>query len=214
MTFKIIGVVKDFNYESLHKQIRPLVLYLRPPREASSSILTLRLASDDMMATMNFIEEEWNKFAPENEPINYSFVDDTLDRLYRNEQKTSVIASLFAGIAIFIACLGLFGLAAFVTEQRTKEIGIRKVLGAGVPQILMILSREFTLWVVLANIIAWPVSYFLLRLWLQNFAFRVDISWYIFLLAGAGALLIAFATIGMHVIKTARANPIKALRYE
>ncbi|CAD5252481.1 MULTISPECIES: ABC transporter permease [unclassified Imperialibacter] len=212
-TYKIIGVVRDFNYESLHRQVRPLVLNLRPPRE-SSGMLTLRVSSDDMMSTMAFIEDEWSKLAPEGEAIHYSFVDETLARLYQSEQKAGTIVTIFASIAIFIACLGLFGLAAFVTERRTKEIGIRKVLGAGVPQIIVILSREFTMWVLLANLIAWPVSYLLLQRWLENFAFRIDISWYIFAGAGAAALLIALFTIGVHVIKTARANPVKALRYE
>lgn len=211
--FRILGVVSDFNYESLHRQVRPLVLYLRPPRE-SQGMLTLRLSADDMLSSMAYIEETWAEFAPGGEPLNYRFVDETLDRLYSAEQKIGVIATIFAVVAIFIACLGLFGLAAFVTERRTKEIGIRKVLGANVTEIIFILSKEFTKWVLIANFIAWPVSYFVLDNWLQNFAFRVSVNWLIFVLAGAMAILITFLTIGLHVVKTARANPIRALRYE
>ena len=134
--------------------------------------------------------------------------------LYIADQRTSKIASTFSILAIFIACLGLLGLASFVTEQRTKEIGIRKVLGASISSLLFMLSREFLKWVLIANIIAWPVAYYAMNNWLNNFAYRVNINLWIFILSGIAALIIALFTISSHAIKAATSNPVKSLRYE
>ena len=159
------------------------------------------------------MENTWKKFAG-NEAFDYNFLDQNLSHLYIAEQRTSKIASTFAVLAIFIACLGLLGLAAFITEQRTKEIGIRKVLGASIPSLLFMLSKEFLKWVLVANIIAWPVAYYVMNNWLKDFAYRIDINLWIFLLSGIIALVIALLTVSSHAVKAAIANPIKSLRYE
>ena len=211
-TYKIIGVIKNFNYESLHQKVRPLVLFLGKVRQPGS-VLTVRATSSNLKQTINYIESTWFKFTG-NEKFSYSFVDENLARLYESEQKTEQITTVFSSIALFIACLGLFGLAAFITEQRTKEIGIRKVVGASVIEIVIILSKEFTKWVILANLIAWPIAYYVMNNWLRNFAYRIDINLSAFLIAGCIALLIAFTTVSFQTIRAAKANPIKSLRYE
>ncbi len=211
-TFKIIGVIKDFNYESLHQKIRPLVLHLSKVRQPGS-ILTARVSSSNLKETINFIETTWRKITG-NEKFSYNFVDQKLAQLYESERKTGQIATVFSSIALFIACLGLFGMAAFITEQRTKEIGIRKVVGASVVEIVMILSKEFTKWVLLANLIAWPAAYYVMNNWLKNFAYRINMNWSGFVLAGIIALVIALATISFQTIKAAKANPVDSLKYE
>ena len=211
-TFKIIGVIKDFNYESLHYNVRPLILHLSKPTEADNYI-TVRIAPGKSGQTIEYIKNTWDKFAAGN--YMYSrFVDENLARLYESEQKTSVITTIFSLLAIFIASLGIFGLSAYVAEQRTKEIGIRKVLGASITEIVLLLSREFAVWVLLANIIAWPVAYFVMNNWLKNFAYRINPGWSVFFLAGIIALTIAVATISFQTIKAAKANPINSLKYE
>jgi putative ABC transport system permease protein len=211
-TYKIIGVAKDFNYQSLHQQIQPLVFFLHKVRQPAN-VLTIRISSEELDNTIGFINETWNKFA-NGDGIYSAFVDQDIAKLYDSEQKVSVVATVFSGLAIFIACLGLFGLASFVTEQRTKEIGIRKALGASVSELVLMLSKEFTKWVILANLIAWPVAYFLMKDWLQNFAYRININALVFITAGAAALVIALLTISYHAIKASLANPVKSLRYE
>ncbi|MFO7445783.1 MAG: FtsX-like permease family protein, partial [Ignavibacteriaceae bacterium] len=211
-TYRIIGVIKDFNYESLHQQVRPLAIHLYPP-DMPANVVTVKISSAYMKETLDFIEGTWKSFTT-GEGMYARFVDENLALLYETEEKTAVIASVFSGLAIFIACLGLFGLAAFVTEQRTKEIGIRKVLGASVTEIIMILSKEFAVWVLIANIISWPIAYYFMQNWLQNFAFRTDISWNVFAVSGLIALLIALFTVGMHAVKAAKANPVDSLKYE
>jgi len=210
--FKIIGVIKDFNYESLHQQVRPLAIHLGPVGQPAR-VVTIRVGFSDIKSTMTYIEDTWKKFAG-NQGMFSRFVDENIARLYETEEKTSTIAGVFTFLAIFIACLGLFGLAAFVTEQRTKEIGIRKVLGASVAEIVLILSKEFTIWVLIANILAWPIAYFLMQNWLQNFAFRIDINLIVFVISGVLALAIALITVGIHALKAAKANPVNSLKYE
>lgn len=209
--FEIIGVIADFNYESLHSQVRPLVLHLRPPRQPAVS-LTFRLAPGNLESSVLLVEDTWKKFS--SEPMNFNFVDQTIDTLYNSEQKTGLVTSVFSGLAIFIACIGLFGLAAFVTERRTKEIGIRKVLGASSSQVVGLLSREFATWVVLANLIAWPVAYYFMSNWLKDFAFRIDVPWSDFLLAGLATFLIAFLTVSIHTFRAAESNPVGSLKNE
>lgn len=211
-TFNIIGIIKDFNYESLHRQIRPLVIHLYP-EDQPANVFTVRIASADMKNTLAYIEETWRKFVSD-EGMWSRFVDENIARLYRAEENTSIVATVFSSLAIFIACLGLFGLATFVTEQRTKEIGIRKVLGASITEIVMLLSKEFAVWVLVANLIAWPVAYYVMQNWLQNFAFRIDLSFYVFIISGVAALLIALLTISLHAVKAASTNPVDSLRNE
>lgn len=210
--YTIIGVIKDFNYESLHHQVRPLALHLVNDPEAVNTI-SIRIASADMNNTIEYIRETYKKFS-NGEDMFGRFADENIARLYRTEEKIGVIAAVFSTIAIFIACLGLFGLSAFVTEQRTKEIGVRKALGASKTDIVLILSKHFALCVLVANIIAWPVAWFVMRSWLENFAFRITPGLFTFILSGLTALVIALGTMSVHAVKAASANPIKSLRYE
>lgn len=210
--YKIIGVISDFNYESLHRKVRPLVLHLKKA-SPSAPILTVRIASDDMSNTIRYISDKWKEMVP-NDAMNYNFVDDTLTRLYVAEQKTNVISLIFSSVAIFIACIGLFGLAAFVAEQRTKEIGIRKVLGATSKQVVLLLSKEFAVWVLISNIAAWPVAWFIMNGWLQNFAFHTEMSIGYFLIAGIVTFLIALITVGFHAVKAAHANPVESMKVD
>lgn len=212
-SFEVVGVLKDFNYNSLHEPIRPLVIRLRKETDAPNSFVTVRLAPGNHLSTISYIENAWKKYAG-NEEFNFSFLDVNLQRLYSVDQRTNKIAGAFSILAIFIACLGLLGLAAFITEQRTKEIGIRKVLGASVPEIIMLLSSQFAKWVLIANIIAWPVAYYIMNNWLTGFAYRVNINLWFFIAAGVIALLVAILTVSSQAIKAATANPVKSMRYE
>ncbi len=210
--FKIIGIIKDFNYESLHKTVRPLVLHLSHIRQAST-VITIRVAATNINTVISSIEKVWNKFSG-SEKMYWTFLNENLERMYTSENRIAKITTVFSLLAIIIACLGLFGLVSFITEQRTKEIGIRKVLGASVVEIVMLLSKEFTWWVLLANLIAWPVAYFMMNNWLQNFAYRTEVGWLVFILAAIITLLIAFATVSSQTIKAALTNPAKSIRYE
>jgi len=210
--FKIIGVVSDFNYESLHRNVRPLVLHLKR-KNSAAHVFTVRIASDDMSNTIHYISDKWKEIAP-GEAMNYNFVDETLARLYAAEQKTNVVSIIFSSVAIFIACIGLFGLAAFVAEQRTKEIGIRKVLGATSMQVVLLLSREFAAWVSVSNIIAWPVAWYIMNRWLESFAFHTEMSVSYFLIAGIVTFLIASITVGFHAVKAGRTNPVASMKAE
>jgi putative ABC transport system permease protein len=210
--FRIIGVVEDFHFESLHLNVRPLAIYLRPEREWFNR-MAIRIRGDEMAATIQFVENKWNETV-HGQPFEYSFMDNTLEKLYRNDNRTRIIYSVFSILAVFVASLGLLGLAAFTTENRTKEIGIRKAHGASVGSIVMMLSKEFTRWVLLANIIAWPVAYFLMDNWLHNFAFRINMPLFSFVAAGLLALVIAIITVSSLAYKAANANPVEALKYE
>lgn len=208
--FPVVGVLKDFHFESLHQKIRPLAIILN---RGQTSFLPVRISPGDISGTVSSIEKEWKKFVP-NKPFEYFFLDDDFNKLYESEQKTGEIFTVFSVLAIFIACLGLFGLAAFTAERRTKEIGIRKVLGASIPGIVVLLSREFTKWVLLANIIAWPLAYYFMSSWLRNFAYRIDPGLGIFLIAAVIAFIIALLTVSFQAVKVAVANPVRALRSE
>ena len=162
---------------------------------------------------MKMIEEKWNQIAP-NHPYEYFFLDEFYDSLYRSDERLGRIFQAFTLFAIFIGCLGLIGLASFAAEQRTKEIGIRKVCGASIPNLYMLLSKEFVKWVVVANIIAWPITYFMMHKWLQNFIYRIDITLWTFLFGGLLTLIIALILVSYQAVKTSAANPIDALKYE
>ncbi len=210
--YKVVGVIRDFNFESLHEVVQPLIIGLLPAGQAGN-FESVRIAPYDYSSTISFLENTWKKHAG-GEAFDYNFLDQNLTRLYAAEQRTSKLAATFSILAIFVACLGLLGLAAFVTEQRTKEIGIRKVLGASVPEITIMLSREFTNWVLVANVIAWPLGYYIMTNWLKDFAYRVDIGLWTFVASGAAALVIALLTVSSHAIKIATANPVDSLRHE
>jgi putative ABC transport system permease protein len=206
----VIGVVKDFHFESLHQKIEPLFMGNTP---GHFDDICVKISSDNVIHTMSLLKEKWKELFPRRS-FDYFFLDDFFDSQYRAEEKLGYSVLCFSLLAIFIGCLGLFGLASFTAEQRTKEIGIRKVLGASVSRIVGHLSKEFMLLVVMANIIAWPVAWFAMSKWLQNFTYRIDMGWWIFILSGALALFIALLTVSYQAIKAAHANPVDALRYE
>ncbi|HEK20195.1 MULTISPECIES: ABC transporter permease [unclassified Mucilaginibacter] len=206
----VIGVVKDFNFQSMHAKITPVVFKL--DQQWSSNYL-VKVAPHKQAQAIARIESIWKQNFP-GQPFSYQFLDQEFDKIYREDAKASTLMSGFAIVAIIISCLGLFGLAAFTAEQRGKEIGIRKVLGASIASLVSLLSVEFIVLVIIALIIAAPLAYWLMNLWLQNFAYRISLQWWIFIAAGFVAVLIAFATVGLQTIKAAMANPVKSLRSE
>jgi putative ABC transport system permease protein len=206
----IAGVFNDFNFESLHQRIIPLVL-LESTGDGYGNISIK--TSGNVPAALAQIEKVWKKYLPEI-PYEYNFLDARYAKLYEAEQKESSILIIFSCVAILIACLGLFGLSAFTITQRVKEIGIRKVLGASTRTIVELISKEFLLLVVIAAVFAFPVAWYVMNHWLQNFAYRINIAWWVFVVAGIIAFFIAFATISFQAIKAAIANPVKSLRSE
>jgi len=208
---KIVGIVKDFHMLPLHESIQPICLDLNPER--ANRNLSIKAKEKDVPKTVTFIRETMAKFSP-NYPFEYKFFNDVFDSSYKLEQKVESIFTFFALLALFIACLGLFGLASFSTIQRTKEIGIRKVVGASVSEIVSMLTKQFTKWVFIAIVIAWPISYFAMNKWLQTFAYKTNIGIVTFLIAAFAAILISFLTVSYQSIKAAIANPVKSLRYE
>ena len=211
----IIGVLKDFHFGSFHSTIEPLLCILPTGRLKNLylRLISIRFKPGTLQSSMNYINDKWKEVLSDT-PYNYYFLDDFLNAQYRAEQRMGTLFKYFTIFAILISCLGLFGLASFSAEQKIKEIGIRKVLGATVSNITMMLSIEFLKWVVLANLIAWPVSWLVMNKWLQNFAYRVSVNWWIFVLAGSIALGIALITVGGKSIRAAFANPVDSLRYE
>ena len=206
----IIGVVKNYHFRSLRSQIEPLVILLVPQ---NCNYVCVKIKSADMPATIDFIEKKWQAYSLEY-PFLSRFLDDRLEGLYRGEQRIGKIVLYFTILAIFISSLGLFGLASFMAEKRTKEIGIRKVLGASVSGILMLLYKEFSKWILIANLIAWPAAYFLMDNWLKNFAFRTNLGFSVFMLSAGIALFISLLTVSYQSIKAANSNPVNSLKYE
>ncbi|MGV3589489.1 MAG: ABC transporter permease [Adhaeribacter sp.] len=208
---RLVGVLQDFHFESMHEKIKPIIFIIPDGRQYSD--ISVKLQGNNIPEGLAHLEKTWKKFLPEN-PFDYNFLDESFGQLYEAEQKQGLLFTIFAGIAILIACLGLFGLASFATEQRTKEIGIRKVLGASVSGIVTMLSKDFLKLVLLANIIAWPLAWYGMHRWLQDFAYRTNISWWIFGVATVLALIVALLTVSFHAAKAAVANPVKALKTE
>jgi putative ABC transport system permease protein len=208
---KVIGVVNDFHFESLHQNIIPLLF--RMPANTSFRRLSIKIGGSNIGSAIGTIQDAWRKSQPEI-PFEYTFLDERFQKLYSSEQQQSHLFTIFSCIAIFIACLGLFGLSAFTITQRVKEIGVRKVLGASIPQIVTELSKDFLKLVLIASIIALPVAWYAMNKWLLDFAFRISIQWWVFVMAGVLAVIIAFATISYQSIKAAIANPVKSLRSE
>lgn len=206
--FTVTGVVKDFHFRSLHESIAPLIMLNRP-----YGGLIVRTRTTDMQELITSMESKWKTFHV-SEPFSFSLLDQLYNETYLAEQKMGTILQIFGAITIFVACLGLFGLVTFTAEQRIKEIGIRKVLGANVGQIVSLLSRDLILLVSIAFLIAFPLGYYLMELWLQDFAYRIDIRWWIYLLAGAVTLIIAFVTMSFTTLRSALANPVDSLRSE
>lgn len=206
----IIGIIKDSHQDSLYREIEPLAFH----GHANVSDLCIKISSNNVHETLGFLEMKWKKYIGRAYPFSYQFLDEIIDNFYKVERKIGSILRYFAIMAIFISCLGLFGLASFMTKQRTKEIAIRKVLGASAPDITILLSKSFTRLVLLANIIAWPISWYAMDRFLKNYAYRISIGWEKFFLAGGIALIIALVAVGSQIIKTARADPVDNLKYE
>ena len=209
--FDIVGVVNDFQYSSLHKTIGPVCIMFTSKSKPTS--ITIRFAGNSVSHGMDFIINEWQKILP-GYPLKYQFYDDWFNSLYKSEEYFGRAISLFALIAIVISCIGILGLAIFSSERRTKEIGIRKINGARISEILIMLNREFILLIVISYIIAVPIALYSMNRWLQSFAYKTELSWWIFVLAGLLALIIALLTVSWQSWRAATRNPVEALRYE
>jgi ABC-type antimicrobial peptide transport system permease subunit len=207
---RVIGVLRNFHFQPVHKKIEPMIIATGPVTKGYTMI---KLSGDRIPETIGFIKKVWQTIYPQI-LFDYHFLEEDYDRLYRTEERIGTLLNYFAALTVFVACLGLFGLASFATKQRTKEIGIRKVLGASVSNIILLLSKDFLKLVVIANILAWPLAYYFINSWLQNFAYRTSINWLFFILSGILSLLIALFTVSIQSAKAATANPIESLRYE
>jgi ABC-type antimicrobial peptide transport system permease subunit len=210
-TRRIVGIAEEFHFESLHSQVKPLMIV--PQSSSDYKFMYVKIGPGAISSSIKFLKDIWKKYSTGN-PFEYHFLDQTIDQMYASEKRMGKIFLNFALLAIFISCLGLFGLASFTVEQRTKEIGIRRVLGASAGNIIYTLTADFSKWVLAANVIAWPVAYFAMHEWLQNFAYRIHIGIIAFLISGGTALIIAYLTVSYQSIKSARANPADSLRYE
>jgi putative ABC transport system permease protein len=208
---QLVGVFNDFHFESMHQRILPLVMFI-PQNGRKFGRLSVKI-SGNIPAALAHLESTWKKFSPDI-PFEYTFLDQRFEKLYESEERQRSIFTIFACIAIFVACLGLFGLSAFAISQRVKEIGIRKVLGASVNNIVTLLSKDFLKLVAIAAVIAFPVAWYAMHTWLQDFAYRITIAWWVFLAAGIVATAVAFFTIGLQAVNAAAANPVKNLRTE
>ncbi|UFH54225.1 ABC transporter permease [Spirosoma sp. KNUC1025] len=209
--YEIIGVLKDFHYENLHQTIEPFTFLLN--RQPDFNYIIVHVNTANMENVLGFLEQKWKALRPD-EPFSYTFLNEDFQKNYEAEARTSRIVSYFTAISILISCLGLFGLAAFAAQQRTKEIGVRKVLGASVTNIVLLLSRDFLALVVIAILIATPIGWWAMNKWLQNFAYKIDIPWWIFVVSGVLAITIAFITVSFQSIKAALVNPVKSLKTE
>ncbi len=210
---KVIGVVKDFHFASLHSEIRPTVFSLNSEATWGLNFMSVRVAPGDLQNTIAKIEDTWHQFAGAI-PFDFTFLDEDVNQHYQAEDRFLKVFTSFSFLSIIIGCLGLFGLTAFMMKQRTKEIGIRKVLGAEVLGLVNTLSKDFLKLVLVANVLGWPLAYYLMDRWLQNFAYSNGISWKVFFWTGLGAIVIAFVSVAYHAIKTARMNPVNSIRYE
>jgi putative ABC transport system permease protein len=209
-TMIVVGVLENYHQMSLKEAVVPLVFRYTP---TFVRFYAFKLETEDHRNALAGIEQPWNTFFPGN-PIDYFFLDQFFNRQYESDQQFGSIFTLFTALAIFIACLGLFGLASFLTTQRTKEIGIRKVLGSSASNIVLLLSRGFIQLVLVANLLAWPFAWWAMDTWLQNFPYRIQLNVFWFILAGAGVVLIAFLSVGVQTMKAAMVNPAKTLKYE
>ncbi len=208
----VIGVLKDYHFSSLKSAIQPAIFRLWRDWGEFNTI-SIRVRPQNLPQTLAFLQAAWEEYMPAL-PFRYFFLDEQLAALYQQEEKLGNVCLAFSGLAILIACLGLFGLSAFVAEQRTKEIGIRKVLGASVPGLVLLLNKESAILVLLANVLAWPIAYYAMKSWLANFAYRINLELVIFLVAGLTAFFIAWLTMSFQAMRAAFSNPVKALRYE
>ncbi len=210
--YNVVGVIKDFHFSSLRNSIQPLKLFLSTD---NNRYVSVKIRGEGLTGTLKFIEERWKRIFPD-APFDYFFFDSVFERTYRSEASLKRLFEYFSGLAVFIGCLGLLGLASYAAERRSKEIGIRKILGASSTQIVMLLSKEFTRWVVLANLLAWPAAYFAMRSWLGGFAYHINLNAQLgfFVLAGMTALVIALLTVSFQAVKAAISDPAKTLKHE
>jgi putative ABC transport system permease protein len=213
IVYTVVGVVKDFHFQSLHDKISPLIFINSSKFGGVNSLMAIHINSSEMNSAIDGIEKTWHQFVPQS-PLDYTFLDKNLLALYSSEETTRQVFSFFSALAIFIACLGLLGLVTYAVQLRVREIGIRKVLGAKVSDIVLLLSRDFLELILIASIIAFPIAWLGMNKWLQDYAYRIEMSWWIFALAGMTALFIAVATISFKAIKAAIANPVQSLRTE
>ncbi|MBU8892180.1 MAG: ABC transporter permease [Bacteroidales bacterium] len=211
--YTIVGVVKNYHYNSLHQPIQSFIMFNNEERGGAAGQLNVKLTKGNITSTIQEIENKWNEFSNES-LFSYYFLDEHLGQMYTMEKTSMRIFSIFSLLAIIIACIGLLGLASYMAIQRTKEVGIRKAMGASVSNIILLLSYDFTKWVVFANIIAWPLAYLLMNNWLKNFAYRTNIGIWIFIVSGGLSILIALVTIIFMAYKAASRNPVNSLRYE
>ena len=207
---QVVGVIRDFHFESLYSEISPLILEVRP---GAFAYFGVRLSNSDIPATLSFIEDQWATFFPE-KVFEYQFLDQSLDNAYEAEERLSGIIGYFSFLAIFISCFGLFGLAALATQQRFREIGIRKVLGASAFQILHTLSGDFLRLIAVALLLAVPLTWYFINRWMSDFAFRIDFPWWVPLLSGVAVIVLAFVTMSAQTVRAALANPVESLRQE
>ena len=207
--YHVVGIVKDFNFSSMRQNVGPLIIQLG---ENWGSI-AIRVNTKNIASVINTVESKWKSMVPA-QPFNYSFMDADFSKIYTAEQQTGKLFITFAVFAIFIGCLGLFGLVTYAAEQRTKEIGVRKVLGASVGGIVTMLSKDFAKLILMASLIAFPIAWWSMHKWLQSFAYRITISWWVFIVAATTATVIAMITISFQAIKAAIANPVRSLRTE
>ncbi len=209
MPYHVVGIVKDFNYSSMHDNVGPLIIQLGDNRGS----IAVRISTKNIASLINQVQDKWKAMVP-GQPFNYTLMDADFNNTYKAEQRTGKLFITFAVFAIFIGCLGLFGLVTYAAEQRTKEIGVRKVLGASITGIVAMLSKDFAKLVLIASVIAFPVAWWAMNKWLQSFAYRIHIGWWVFVVAGVAAILIALLTVSFQAIKAAVANPAKSLRTE
>jgi ABC-type antimicrobial peptide transport system permease subunit len=206
---KIIGVAKDFHFASLHNTIDPMIIRCRPSSTEFFYVKAEANKTKEVIASLKHVHEKFSSL-----PFSYHFLNETLEKVYDAEQKVEKLGGIFAVLAIFISCLGLFGLAAFTVDQRTKEIAMRKILGASVTGLFKMMSKDFVKIIVIALMISIPISWYVMNNWIQGFAFHIDISWWMFAFSGFMVLLIAMFTVSYHTLKAARTNPVKSLRTE
>jgi putative ABC transport system permease protein len=209
-TVLVVGVAKNFNYKSLRSEIEPTVIVLNPDVVTQVSV---RIGAEDEAGALRYLREKWESAFPEDQ-FEYGFLDARIERMYEGERTMQNISAVFSSLSVLISCLGLLGLVSFTAEEKTKEIGIRKTFGASTGKILVLLSGEFIKWIILANVLAWPLAWLLMNKWLENFAFKTDISWKVFALTGLLTLSFGVITFISHTMKAASANPSDNMRYE
>jgi putative ABC transport system permease protein len=207
---KVIGVIEDYNFKSLHNKIQPQMMF---PADFNKYHLSVRINEENKRETIDFIEGKWNDFGA-NRPFDYRFLAETWDEMYTSEKNLGIVFRVATFLTIFIALLGLIGLSSFIAEQRTKEIGIRKILGASMEKILRLLYKDFAILIIIAFVLAVPVTWYVISLWLQNFAFHIDIGILAFVLGGILSLAVGMLSISYHIVKVASSNPVDAIKYE